>query len=94
MCAPPLFSRTFNRNCTFCQTLFTNDVLIRLHSRLVLSLRSFMEATGVPYTFSFKWPHRKKSQGVESGERGGHSTYPPSNPISGPLIVQICSHKR
>ena len=59
MCAPPLFSRTFNRNCTLSQTDFNTDGLICLHSRLILSFRSSMEATGVAYTFSFMWPHRK-----------------------------------
>ena len=57
------------------------DGLIRLHSRLILSLRSSIEATGVAYTLSFKWPNRKNSQGVKSGERGGHS--------NGPLPIQF-----
>ena len=36
-----------------------------------------MEATGVAYTFPFKRLYSKKSQGVKSGERGGHFTGPP-----------------
>ena len=93
-CALPLFSTTFNRNCTLSQTLFNTDGLTRLHSRLILSLRPSIKATGVAYTFYFKWHHRKESQGVKSGERGGHSTGTPSNPIYGPLIIQIRSHTR
>ena len=59
MYAPRLLSRTFNRNCTLSQTLFNTSGLIILHSRLVLSSRSFLEATGVAHTFSFKWLHKK-----------------------------------
>ena len=59
MCAPALFSRTFNRNCTLSQTLFNTDGLICLHSCLILSLRYSMETKRVAYTFSFKWPTEK-----------------------------------
>ena len=85
MCAPPLLSRTFNRNFTSSQTLFSIDGLIRLHSHLILSLRSSIEVTGLVYTFSFKWPY-KKSQGVKTGERGVRSTGPPL-PIQFPGLL-------
>ncbi|GBL78048.1 hypothetical protein AVEN_143355-1 [Araneus ventricosus] len=32
---------------------------------------------GVAYTHCLMYPHRKKSNGFRSGERGGHSTQPP-----------------
>ncbi|GBL88387.1 hypothetical protein AVEN_103039-1 [Araneus ventricosus] len=32
---------------------------------------------GVAYTRCLIYPHRKKSSGFRSGERGGHSTQPP-----------------
>ena len=59
MCAPSLLSRTFNRNYILSRTLFNTDGLIRLHSRLIPSLISSMEATGVAYTFSFCGPTEK-----------------------------------
>ena len=59
MCAPPLFSRKLNRNCTLSRTLLNIDGLIRLRFCLIVSLRSSMEATEVSYTFSLNWPERK-----------------------------------
>ncbi|GBM49158.1 hypothetical protein AVEN_148082-1 [Araneus ventricosus] len=32
---------------------------------------------GVAYTRCLMYPHRQKSNGFRSGERGGHSTQPP-----------------
>ncbi|GBN97569.1 hypothetical protein AVEN_224851-1 [Araneus ventricosus] len=38
---------------------------------------SFSVGGGVAYTRCLMYPHRKKSSGFRSGERGGHSTQPP-----------------
>ena len=94
MCAPPLFSRTCNRNCTLSQTLFNADGLIRLHSRLTLCIRSFMEATGVAYTVSLSGPTEKITRSQIRWKRWQLHCPSPFNPISGPLIVQRRSHTR
>ncbi|GBM16810.1 hypothetical protein AVEN_261126-1 [Araneus ventricosus] len=39
--------------------------------------RSCNVGGGVAYTCPFMCPHKKKSNGVKLGERGGHSTKPP-----------------
>ena len=61
MRAPPLFSRTFNCNCTLSQTVFSTNGLIRPHFYLILCLRSSIAATGVAYAF-LKWPHRENGK--------------------------------
>ncbi|GBO41050.1 hypothetical protein AVEN_189746-1 [Araneus ventricosus] len=38
--------------------------------------KSICVVTTSRYTSSLRWPHRKKSNGVRSGERGGHRTGP------------------
>jgi hypothetical protein len=43
---------------------------------LILSFKSLMSATGVRYTQSFTYPHRKKSQGVISGDLAGQEMGP------------------
>ena len=42
-------------------------------SRWMLSLRSSKVAGLLAYTSDLIWPHRKKSNGIRSHERGGHS---------------------
>ncbi len=42
-------------------------------SRIILCLRSSTLAGGLTKTLLFTYPQRKKSQGVRSGDRGGHS---------------------
>jgi hypothetical protein len=43
---------------------------------LILSFKSLMSATRVRYTQSFTYPHRKKSQGVISGDLAGQEMGP------------------
>ncbi|GBL92932.1 hypothetical protein AVEN_54586-1 [Araneus ventricosus] len=45
--------------------------------------KSIFVVTTSRYTSSLRWPHRKKSNGVRCGERGGHRTGPP-RPIQRP----------
>ncbi|GBN46377.1 hypothetical protein AVEN_182076-1 [Araneus ventricosus] len=45
--------------------------------------KSICVVTTSRYTSSLRWPYRKKSNGVRSGERGGHRTGPP-RPIQRP----------
>nr|GBL93515.1 hypothetical protein AVEN_78145-1 [Araneus ventricosus] len=48
----------------------------------VIRFRSSCNVGGVvAYTCCLMYPHRKKSNGFRSGERGGHSTQPP-NPMT------------
>ncbi|GBM12420.1 hypothetical protein AVEN_55266-1 [Araneus ventricosus] len=42
-----------------------------------LATKSICVVTTSRYTNSLRWPHRKKSNGVRSVERGGHRTEPP-----------------
>jgi hypothetical protein len=46
------------------------------HSARILSWSSAMLRGRLPYTTDLKWSQRNKSNGVRSGERGGHSTGP------------------
>lgn len=50
--------------------------LIVRQTRTILSFKSSTLAGCVVYTCCLRWPHRKKSKGVRSGERGGHSRGP------------------
>ncbi|GBN90445.1 hypothetical protein AVEN_19182-1 [Araneus ventricosus] len=50
--------------------------------------RSCNVGEGVAYTCPFICPHKKKSNGVKLGERGGHSTEPPY-PMTGFWNVSI-----
>ncbi|GBO24163.1 hypothetical protein AVEN_82723-1 [Araneus ventricosus] len=54
-----------------------------VHVEAGLSTPSICVVTTSRYTSSLRWPHRKKSNGVRSGERGGHRTGPP-RPIQRP----------
>ncbi|GBO41960.1 hypothetical protein AVEN_172376-1 [Araneus ventricosus] len=38
---------------------------------------SYNDGGGVAYTLCLMYPHRKKSNGFRSSERGGHSSQPP-----------------
>jgi hypothetical protein len=46
------------------------------HSAQISSWSSSMLCSWLLYTMDFRWPQRKKSSDVRSGERGGHSTSP------------------
>ncbi|GBM34430.1 hypothetical protein AVEN_226846-1 [Araneus ventricosus] len=55
---------------------------------------------GVTYTCCLRYPHMKKSIGIISGERGGHSWKPPYPIICSPnsssrytaLLMMFCAH--
>ena len=55
-----------------------------LNSSIILCCSSLMFWGGVANTLFLRYPHIKKSQGVKSGERGGHST------LSCSAITRFC----
>ena len=54
--------------------MISADCLRELISSDILCRKSLISFGGVPKTFDFKNPHKKKSHDVKCGERGGHST--------------------
>ena len=54
------------------------------NSLMIRSRSSSTLAGDVVYSWPLMYPHKKKSNGVRSGERGGHSCSCPSNTIRFP----------
>ncbi|GBL99868.1 hypothetical protein AVEN_162859-1 [Araneus ventricosus] len=67
----------WTRDCTFRCTLY-NMAGDTLAQASVIRFRSSCNVgRWVAYTRCLMYPHRKMSNGLRSGERGGHSTQPP-----------------
>jgi hypothetical protein len=58
-------------------TLWSIGTFMVLIAALILSVNSSKLASGVAYTKFWRWPQRKKSQGLRSGDRGGQVIAPP-----------------
>ena len=83
MCCPSWARHTARR---FCQSAWTRNNtsgwMASQHFR-IRCCRWWKSRIGSWYTRSFRWPQRKKSKGVRSGDRGGHSIGP-RRPIQRP----------
>ncbi|GBN69720.1 hypothetical protein AVEN_272430-1 [Araneus ventricosus] len=65
------------RDCTS-RCTFYNMAGDTLAQASVIRFQSYCNvAGGVAYTRCLMYPHRKRSNGFRSGERGGHSKHPP-----------------
>ena len=56
-------------------TFFRTSDDISLTSVSIFFFNSFIDFGPLPYTRSFKNPHKKKSGLVKSGDRGGHKFF-------------------
>ena len=56
-------------------TFFRTSDDISLTSVSIFFFKSFIDFGPLPYTRSFKNPHKKKSGIVKSGDRGGHTFF-------------------
>ncbi|PSN40413.1 hypothetical protein C0J52_19257 [Blattella germanica] len=75
MCAPLVTRQISRRYSSSVQTRASMFLFMESTAALILCLRSFMSAgNGGTYTKSLLYPHKKKMQGVMSGDRGGHGT--------------------
>ena len=72
-CPPPRCTQMARRLVKFAITLFNTSPSICLVSLSTFLLSSWIVWGFVEYTRPFRWPHKKKSGGVRSGEWGAHS---------------------
>ncbi|GBM86203.1 hypothetical protein AVEN_239236-1 [Araneus ventricosus] len=64
------------RDCTSRCTLYNMAGDMLAQASVIRFRSSCNVGGGVAYTRCLMYPHRKKSNGFRSGERGGHSTQP------------------
>ncbi|PSN43680.1 hypothetical protein C0J52_11995 [Blattella germanica] len=73
MCAPLVTRQMSRRYSSSVQTRASTFQFMESTAALILCRRSFMSTgNGGTYTESLMYPHKNKSQGVMSGDRGGH----------------------
>ncbi|GBN39072.1 hypothetical protein AVEN_206446-1 [Araneus ventricosus] len=68
-----IFTLDWISGCTLCNMAGVTEAQASIMRRR----RSYNVGGRVAYTCPFICPHKKKSNGVKSVERGGHSTKPP-----------------
>ncbi|GBM30620.1 hypothetical protein AVEN_18314-1 [Araneus ventricosus] len=76
-CSPLATIHIFTLDWIYCCTSCNMAGVKEAQASVMLRRRSCNVGGGVAYTCPFMCPHKKKSNGVKSGERGGHSAKPP-----------------
>ena len=89
MCAPQVTRHTSIQYSSSCHTCVNMDAVIFFTAAMICAFRSVRSGgNGGTNTRSLTYPQRKKSQGVMSGDLGGHSnsgcSFPHAHPIQRP----------
>ncbi|GBM16134.1 hypothetical protein AVEN_163152-1 [Araneus ventricosus] len=74
---PSAIIHIWTRDCTSHCPLYNMAGDTLAQASVIRFRSSYNFRGGVAYTRCLMYPHRKKSNGFRSGERGGHSTQPP-----------------
>jgi hypothetical protein len=90
--APCMSGQTAVRRAAFsCTHRNIPTLTVVIAARILATISSILMAATV-YTFSFRCPHRKKSNRVRSGDRGGYVMSPPHTIHLSEQVA--CNHSR